>query len=648
MLNKAVSDYVSICQPFGVKHLDRVVNASQNRCQAVYGLNPEISADIVVLPDDRLHETMQASESFLRVAQSGVSQLAAHLNQCGYCVMLVDATGTALSVHHGVDAEGNFKKLGLVHGANWDERRNGTSGIGTALTDKGPVLVHRGEHFMADLELLSCAACPIFDSQGQVISCLNTTSLYNNVSKQNEMSTLYLVMAYARMIENAYFHYQHRQDAIVNISFGGYCNDLSSNLIALDKQGVVVGANRTGQQNFGRTIPRGLLGAHIDDLNGLNIKEHLLKGHERVSFQASGLLQNHYLQLKTSMPVNFKSDFTAKAASRQRTDNRRLRQLIGADKRINHLIERLQLAVNRDIPILITGETGTGKEVFAHAVHLESNRRDGPFVAVNCAAIPESLIESELFGYESGSFTGARKGGMKGKLQQAHGGTLFLDEIGDMPLLLQTRLLRVLAEREVVSIGSDKATQLDVQVVAATHQDLLQKVDKGEFRKDLYFRLCGLLVELPPLRERHDFAALLNLLITEENAGDPVQITEPAAAALENYIWPGNIRELKNCVRVAIAMSGGGPVELGHLPETIVQGEVNQPYTREEPQKSNLTSGFLPQARLSDKEQLLQTLNRHKWNITEASDALNLCRSTVYRKMKRYNIVPPNERCEES
>lgn len=224
----------------------------------------------------------------------------------------------------------------------------------------------------------------------------------------------------------------------------------------------------------------------------------------------------------------------------------------------------------RDVPLLINGETGCGKEAFAKAVHQASSRANNAFVALNCAAIPENLIESELFGYRGGSFTGALKEGMRGKLQQADGGTLFLDEIGDMPFALQTRLLRVLEDRVVVPIGGAPQA-VDVRIISATHRDLLARVANGSFREDLYYRLNGLEIAVPPLRERSDKAQLLAFLLAEEAAGQVVLLDEKARHALLDYAWPGNVRQLRNVLRTLAALCENGRIRLDDLPPLIRQ-----------------------------------------------------------------------------
>ncbi|VVO44644.1 Acetoin catabolism regulatory protein [Pseudomonas fluorescens] len=283
----------------------------------------------------------------------------------------------------------------------------------------------------------------------------------------------------------------------------------------------------------------------------------------------------------------------------------------------------------RDVPLLINGETGSGKEAFAKAVHQASQRADKAFVALNCAAIPESLIESELFGYRGGSFTGARKEGMQGKLQQADGGTLFLDEIGDMPLALQTRLLRVLEDRLVVPLGGEPQA-VNVRIISATHRNLLDRVQDGSFREDLYYRLNGLEVGLPALRERSDKSQLLDFLLAQEANGEAVALDPAARMALLAFAWPGNVRQLRTVLRTLVALCDEGRVALEDLPAQIRQARpvvVAQARPAESP--------------LEDAERLalLTALQQQRWHMTHTAEQLGVSRNTLYRKLRRHGIA---------
>jgi sigma-54 dependent transcriptional regulator, acetoin dehydrogenase operon transcriptional activator AcoR len=298
----------------------------------------------------------------------------------------------------------------------------------------------------------------------------------------------------------------------------------------------------------------------------------------------------------------------------------------------------------KQVPILLHGATGTGKEAFAKSLHRGSLWSDKPFVTVNCAAIPESLIESELFGYTRGAFTGASKEGRVGKILQSSGGTLFLDEIGDMPLMLQTRLLRVIEEREVVPLGSDQAIPVNLHVISATHRDVHQMIKDGQFREDLYYRLNGVTLHLPLLRDRSDRAELIRTLLREENGGqDAVKIDEEAFAKLMEYSWPGNIRQLRNALRTASALCRDGIIRPSNLPQEILDTEPRASATAVPAgvDAAEAESEGSPSAALREAEcaALLRELERMRWNISRTAQTLGISRNTLYRKIHKHRIL---------
>jgi transcriptional regulator of acetoin/glycerol metabolism len=310
--------------------------------------------------------------------------------------------------------------------------------------------------------------------------------------------------------------------------------------------------------------------------------------------------------------------------------------------------------IDKAIPVLLNGDTGTGKEAFARAVHACSQRKDKDFIAINCASIPESLIESELFGYAHGAFTGARRQGMKGKFIQANGGTLFLDEIGDMPIHLQSRLLRVLEEKEVCPLGCEKTVAVNFNVISATHRDLDQLVKQGKFREDLFYRLNGLHLALPSLRDREDKERLIHKFLTLENdSGEQASLDEAALKHLLIYPWPGNIRQLKNALRVAVALCKDGTVTLADLPPQIATWTAEDEFRTEDASDSNLPIDQRSSTVRSDisedagnmlasaeREALLMALAGHCWNITDTAASLGISRATLYRKLKKYGLPP--------
>ena len=311
-----------------------------------------------------------------------------------------------------------------------------------------------------------------------------------------------------------------------------------------------------------------------------------------------------------------------------------------------------------NVSVLIQGPTGSGKEAFAHAIHLASRRGGRPFIAVNCAAIPETLIESELFGYRSGAFTGARREGLRGRIVQSSGGTLFLDEIGDMPLALQSRLLRVLEEREVVPLASESAIPVDLHVLAASHRNLREMIARGAFREDLYYRLNGITLELPALRDRTDKERLIqHALAAETGNGRPAAIERDALQRLLVYGWPGNIRELRNVIRTALAICEGGVVRAMDLPREIRDGEPPSGGDRAETMTGRFAAS-LPEScadpddasgpptlghnrlQAAERAALVRAIEELHGNMSRVAAELGVSRNTLYRKIKRHGIAP--------
>ncbi len=318
-----------------------------------------------------------------------------------------------------------------------------------------------------------------------------------------------------------------------------------------------------------------------------------------------------------------------------------LEDLAGEDPQMLRNVRSAYRIADSNVSVLIQGPTGSGKEAFAHAMHLASHRAERPFVAVNCAAIPETLIESELFGYKAGAFTGARKDGMRGKILQSSGGTLFLDEIGDMPLMLQTRLLRVLEEQEIVPLGSETPIKVDLHVLAASHRNLREMIARGTFRDDLYYRLNGITLELPALRERADKERVIrNALAAETGNGRPAAIERDALQRLLVYPWPGNIRELRNVIRTALAICEGGVVRRIDLPREIREAEtvsttVTPAELRNAAPKEVTASNPL---QVAERAALLSVIEDCHGNMTRVAMQLGMSRNTLYRRIKRHGI----------
>ena len=366
--------------------------------------------------------------------------------------------------------------------------------------------------------------------------------------------------------------------------------------------------------------------------------------HEKSTAMLKGAFRVHRVGAAAGRSLSHERD-VAPATYRVAQHALTLEDLAGEDPQMLRNVRSAYRIADSGVSVLIQGPTGSGKEAFAHAMHLVSRRAERPFVAVNCAAIPETLIESELFGYKPGAFTGARKEGMRGKILQSAGGTLFLDEIGDMPLTLQTRLLRVLEEQEIVPLGSESAIKVDLHVLAASHRNLREMIANGTFREDLYYRLNGITLELPALRDRADKERVIHhALAAETGNGRPAAIEMDALQRLVAYPWPGNVRELRNVIRTALAICEGGVVRGIDLPREIREADSNNGSGSTPSLMQGTTSGVgepsspVNPLKAAERAALVRVIAECHGNMTRVAAQLGMSRNTLYRRMKRHSI----------
>lgn len=601
---------------------DPSIARSWQRCLEDYHLDPAQATAPAVLEHERLLETRERLRHVLQVAGSEMDSLHQQLSGAGHAVLLTDARGVILDCITAPGERRVFERAGLWLGADWSEAREGTNGIGTCLVERQALIIHQNEHFRGRHTHLTCSASPVFDPQGELLAVLDVSCAREQVTRQSQFHTMTLVNLSAKMIESTYFLNAFSDQWLLRFHLQAQSAGLfSEGLLAFDGEGRVRAVNQ-GALN--------LLGQGRDTVTGQPVQALFDCTLDQLLGCASTLAT-------ASWPLRCRDGRKLFASLRGQPKQRAVpvppRHMVEparpdvclGDNRLQLEMRRAIRVFERDVPLLINGETGSGKEAFAKAVHQASGRADKPFIALNCASIPESLIESELFGYRGGSFTGARKEGMRGKLLQADGGTLLLDEIGDMPLALQTRLLRVLEDRLVVPIGGEPQA-VDVRIISATHRDLLGRVADGSFREDLYYRLNGLEIALPALRERGDKAQLVDFILAQEAQGAAISLAPEARQALLAYAWPGNVRQLRNVLRTVVALCDNLRVGLTDLPAVV----------RQMPPAAAPAEAPLDEA---ERATLLSVLEQQRWHMTHAAQQLGVSRNTLYRKLRKHGIA---------
>ncbi|MFU2330229.1 sigma-54-dependent Fis family transcriptional regulator [Pseudomonas sp. NFX98] len=607
---------------------DPSIARSWLRCLEDYHLDPALTMAPTVLEHGRVLESRERLQQVLHIAGNEMTSLHQQLSGAGHAVLLTDARGVILNCVTAPAERKIFERAGLWLGADWSEACEGTNGIGTCLVERQALTIHQDEHFRGRHTGLTCSASPVFDPHGELLAVLDVSSARHDVSRQSQFHTMALVNLSAKMIESCYFLRYFDNQWLLRFHLQAESVGLfSEGLLAFDGEGRICAVNQSALNLLGH-VRGGLLGKPVEAFFDCSLDE--LLGRASVNASASWPLRTRdgrsLFALLRGQPRRVPVPLVPSPVVESREP---LSGICLGDAGLQTDFRKALRVYERDVPLLINGETGSGKEAFAKAVHQASQRGEKAFVALNCAAIPESLIESELFGYRGGSFTGARKEGMRGKLQQADGGTLFLDEIGDMPLALQTRLLRVLEDRQVVPIGGEPES-VNVRIISATHRNLLERVQDGSFREDLYYRLNGLEVALPALRDRSDKSQLLDFLLAEEANGETVLIDAPAREALLGFAWPGNVRQLRNVLRTLAALCEEGRVGLEDLPVMIRQARpIAQP------------SAEVSEHPLEDAERLalLNALEQTRWHMTNTAEQLGVSRNTLYRKLRKHGIA---------
>ncbi len=617
------------------------------------GINPFEGKCPKVISGQELEEILQENRELISFAKPFLADLYSFVKGSGFVVVLADKKARVLEVMGDQEIlENSAEQLNFIQGACWDEQYVGNTAISSALVEDNPVQICGTEHFCFPHRGWACSAAPIHRN-GEITGVLNMSGYVDRVHPH----TLGMVVAAARAIEtrikaeiateelkiqNKYKNaiVESMSDGLLTIDSKGdliYINDIGAEILGIDKKSSV-GKNLMELVDFRPVVldvlktGEGYIDKEFLLTNKYGVKLHFIKTAVPIrdeNGQITGVVDTFRKIKRVQKMVN---EIVGAHA------NFSFGNIIGSSTKLGESIRLARIAASSSSNVLIQGESGTGKELFAHAIHMGSDRKDQPFITVNCAAVPRELIESELFGYEGGAFTGALKNGRTGKFELANGGTIFLDEIGDMPLDMQAKLLRVIQEKKITRIGGSNIFDIDVRIIAATNKRLLDECQQENFRKDLFYRINVLSINIPSLRERKgDIRELIDYFVEKINHKldkDVKGVSDKAMACLMNYNWPGNVRELENTIERAINVCGTQTIDVEDLPvsllgpretaaETIVDKETQYIESMDE----------------LEKRAIRKTLEAMNGNISQASAALKISRNTLYNKIKKYNLA---------
>ncbi len=620
-----------------------VIADSWNRC-IDYGLHHDHEPEPANLDEPAISKLEREYASLLSTTETEVLPYYNNIMSNSRCLILLADSGARVLKGWGDQriTESHLRPY-FCAGASWHERYAGTNAIGTSIASGSPIQVQRNEHFLKLNRSIIGSAAPIFDTDRTLVGVLSAFS----DAYLPQAHTLGMVRLLSQSVENRLIIRQLGGDHFI-LTLNATADNIDSpwsGLIAFDQTGRIAASNQRADQLLGVPLPgRNLSSLFMENRN-------LILNHAETSAIQLTTVQRVRLSGLLKRPVEVKT--AASKPSPRPTERTRstdstpitvsLDDVEHGEPVVRRCADRAGKVLGRGVPILICGETGVGKEVLVKALHGDSGRRDQPLVSVNCAAIPPELVESELFGYEAGAFTGARAQGSLGLIRKADKGILFLDEIGEMPLAAQSRLLRVLQEREVTPVGSTERIPVDLLLVSATNRPLSDRIDNGEFRADLYYRINGLCIELPPLRERTDKRQLIHRIYHEHrDDSQPEWLNAEVMAALENHPWPGNIRQLVNIIRVAVAIADGDDVEIWHLPEDFVADYEGQKKTAQKPVFDPSSFSEAPQAndnsRTDTMKQTLVVYQQCMGNVSRTARELAVSRNTLYKRLRDLGV----------
>ncbi len=653
------------------------VKASRDRCESLYDLDPHSRLLYNRYSQSELVPRMEKVEEPLARAQPLITNIRTVVKNADYCMLIADDECAAIAEYHDTDLARYLKKQGIAAGTLWDEQCVGTNGIGTSTADTAPVTVNGEQHYHSKFFQFICSAAPLIDQFGHRYGALNVTGPATKSATEVVKLSQFVRRAVANLHSYVFRDYfkDHRLVVIADERFNS--TDSMSKVFAIDDAANIIGVTNDLLASLEVDSREGLIGKPLSKFIGLDV-DKLMSSDERLHELEHGKLDGRYaLSVPPTKPrtTNTSTSRVSAVSKCQATEkstssiesNREeepldLDALAGSDSRMIKHVELCRRMFRNTqpfnaIPLLLQGETGTGKDTFAKAVHLGSNRRDKPLVELNCATIPESLIDSELFGYAPGTFTGGLKDGKTGYIEAAHEGTLFLDEIGDMPLDSQTRLLRVLSERRVQPLGASQSVDVDFALICASNKNLIDLVEEGLFREDLYYRVCGAKVTLSALRERSDFRVIAKRHLRRLDSENKVTISDALWKRLEDFDWPGNIRQLQNVLQYIVFSCDEGVATENDLPEDLLHEKSVRAIKHSHIAINSAEKNHIPtqaqaavdavacvysEPMMSKRDQLLRALHDSRWCVAKAARSVGVSRATVHRQMKKFGIVRPD------